>query len=247
LEGESTSEENCERADLLAGLIEIETERGAEASRLRSQAADGWNRIVPSWREVALLVVPTLLSACGACQYQLDFMKPIAFQSSCAACITFTIVFFFLCFLSNRRHKGRPLSCSGDVRFKTPAIVAIVLVVLMMIVAYVAFLSRTAEIKSRQVKETNDIKLVYNFKGPLLARPAGAKVLLLATSSQATTSPVGLSNRKGSYALCNFAPCRASRQGEPGLSGTFSNLKTYAHVGQANMGRDKISIPPRPL
>jgi hypothetical protein len=153
LEGESTLEVNSERADLLAGLIEIETDRRTEASRLKSQAAEVWNRIVPSWREVVLLVLPTLLSAYGAYQYQLEFMKPIAFQASCAACITFTIVFFFLCFLSNRRHKGQPLTDSDDVRYNRPAIVAIVLVVLMMIVAYVAFLSRTAEIKSREVKQ----------------------------------------------------------------------------------------------
>jgi hypothetical protein len=50
--------------------------------------------------------------------------------------------------------------------------------------------------------------------GPLLARPAGANVLLLAKVFPVTASPVDLSNRKG-----------------------ISNLKARAHVGQADMGR----------
>lgn len=143
------SEDEHQMQDIVFGLTETD---GRAELRLRSRGAEVWNRIVPSWREVALLVVPTLLIAYGACQVQLDFMKPIIFQSACAACITFTIAFFSLCFLSHRRHKGQPLSGSDDMRYNAPAIVTIALIVLMLILNFAAFLSHASEVKSPQIK-----------------------------------------------------------------------------------------------
>ena len=159
LESGGEIEYNSERLGPVSGLTEIVGCGGlsrVELSRARSQGAEKWNRIVPSWREVAWLVVPTLLSAYGASQYQLDFMKSMFFQSTLAACIAFAIAFFSLCFLSHRRFKTQPLSGMDDVRYNTLAVVTITLIVLMLILNFAAFLSLPHEIKSRKVKDSND-------------------------------------------------------------------------------------------
>ncbi len=53
-------------------------------------------------------------------------------------------------------------------------------------------------------------------------------------------SPMDLNAQpEGKFALRNFASCRTSRQGDLVLRAPFSNFKTLAHVGQANMGRTR--------
>ena len=120
LEGESHAEDASEMMDLASALSG--TDGNAGLSPNWANWAENWNRIIPSWGEVALIIVPTLAGAYLGFRFPLADMGPVFFQSVVAAVIPFEIAFFSLWYLSYQRHKGativgqrqRASQCSGD-------------------------------------------------------------------------------------------------------------------------------------
>lgn len=106
--------------------------------------SENWNRIIPSWRHVAIILVPTLAGAYCGFQYPLDDMGPVFFQSVVAAVIPFEIAFFSLWYLSHRRHRGQPLTGTGPSRPNAPAIVTIVMIVVISMLAVAALIACVA-------------------------------------------------------------------------------------------------------
>ena len=143
LEGESDVDECGDLMSLVSALGDTDRDAG-----LSSNWAENWNRIIPSWREVALIIVPTLAGAYCGFRFPTPDMGPVFFQSVVAAVIPFEIAFFSLWFLSYRRHKGQALPGTGKVLPKAPAIVTIALILLISILAITALFSCVAEMRS---------------------------------------------------------------------------------------------------
>ena len=61
LEGESHAEDASEMMDIVSALSG--TDGNAGLSPNWAAWAENWNRIIPSWREVAIIIVPTLVGA----------------------------------------------------------------------------------------------------------------------------------------------------------------------------------------
>lgn len=155
LEGECNAEDASEMMNLVSALSG--TDGNAGLSPNWASWAENWNRIIPSWREVALIIVPTLAGAYLGFRFPLADMGPVFFQSVVAAVIPFEIAFFSLWYLSYQRHKGQPLSGKGNVRPNAPAIVTIVMITLISILAFAAIFLFFSEMKSRRGPGLDDI------------------------------------------------------------------------------------------
>ncbi len=155
LEGENNAEDASEMMDLVSALSG--TDGNAGLSPNWAAWAENWNRIIPSWREVAIIIVPTLAGAYLGYRFPLADMGPVFFQSVVAAVIPFEIAFFSLWYLSYQRHKGQPLSGKGNVRLNAPAIVTIVMITLISILAFAALFSAFSEMTSRRGPGLDDI------------------------------------------------------------------------------------------
>lgn len=160
LEGDGNAEEATEMTDLVSALSG--TDGKACLSPNWAAWSENWNRIIPSWREVALIIVPTLAGAYLGFRIPLTSMGPVFFQSVVAAVIPFEIAFFSLWYLSYQRYKGQPLSGKGKVNPNAPAIVTIVMIVLMAFLAFAAILSCMAEQNSRRGPGLEDISVLVN-------------------------------------------------------------------------------------
>jgi Ca2+/Na+ antiporter len=154
LESDNAGDEHQMR-NIVFGLTENDGRN--EVNRDSSKAIETWNRLIPSWREVLYLVVPTLVSAYCATLYQLDSLKPMFFQSTCAASVTFAFAFLILCIVADKCHKNQSLSGSENARYKTSALVTMWLMMLMLLLTFVAFLFHAAETKSRQIDKSNTV------------------------------------------------------------------------------------------
>ena len=155
LEGESHIEDANEMMDIVSALSGTDGNAGLSPNWARW--AENWNRIIPSWREVAIILVPTLVGASLGFRFPLTDMGPVFFQSVVAAVIPFEIAFFGLWYLSYRRHKEHPLSGKGSVRPNTPAIVTIVMITVISILAFAAVFSCFRELTSRRGPGLDDI------------------------------------------------------------------------------------------
>ena len=138
LEGQDEAEAGGELMDLVSALSGTDGNAGLSPNCVTW--AENWNRIVPSWREVVLIVVPTLAGAYLGFQYPLVDMGPVFFQSVVAAVVPFELVVFSLWFRSYLRHKGQPGMGKDKVRPHAPAIVTIVMVLLISLLAFAAIL-----------------------------------------------------------------------------------------------------------
>ena len=118
--------------------------------------SENWNRIIPSWREVAIILVPTLAGAFCGFSYPLPDMGPVFFQSVVAAVIPFEIAFFGLWYLSSRRHKGQPLTGKGISRPGAPAIVTIVMIFVISALAFAALYSFASQ-RVRGLDDTDEL------------------------------------------------------------------------------------------
>lgn len=148
MEGDSSDDDSVELMELVSSLsVTI-----GDAKRISNWSAwaENWNRIIPSWREVAIIVVPTLAGAYCGWQYSIPDVAPVFFQSVVAAVIPFEIAFFSLWYLSYQRHKGQPLSGTGRVSPNAPAMVTIAMILLISTLAFAALLSFGAAVKSRR-------------------------------------------------------------------------------------------------
>jgi hypothetical protein len=148
LESESNAKDASEVMDLI--LVLSATDGNACLNPTWASWAENWNRLIPSWREVAFIVVPTLAGAYLGFRYPLPFMGPVFFQSVVAGVIPFEITFFRLCYLSAKRHKGQPLSGNGKACPNAPAMVTIAFILLISTLAFAAVISFFAASKSRQ-------------------------------------------------------------------------------------------------
>ena len=144
LEGEGNAEDASGMIDLVSALAG--TDGNAGLSPNGAAWAENWNRIIPSWREVAIIIFPTLIGAYCGWRYSIPnigpvYLGPAFFQSVVAAVIPFEMAFFGLWYLSYQRHKEQPLSGKGKVRLNAPAIVTIAMILLISILAFAALFS----------------------------------------------------------------------------------------------------------
>ena len=129
------------------------TEQNAGLSPNWATWSENWNRIIPSWREVAIILVPTLAGAFCGFRFPISDMGPVFFQSVVAAVIPFEIAFFSLGYLSSRRHREQPLTGKGTTRPGAPAIVTIAMIVVISALAIAALYSFV----SQRGRELDDI------------------------------------------------------------------------------------------
>lgn len=92
--------ESCDVVQIVTSLSGTEHNAG-----LSSSWVDNWNSIIPSWREVALVMVPTLTGAFLGWEFPIPDMGPVFFQSVVAAVIPFEVVFFTLWWRCSKRKK----------------------------------------------------------------------------------------------------------------------------------------------
>ncbi len=106
--------------------------------------SENWNRIVPSWWIVAMILVPTLTGA--YCGYRFAFAQagPVFFQSVVAAVIPFEIMFFGRWYLTAKRYKGQPLKGADKTRPGAPAILVLVTILIISALAVAAVFSFVA-------------------------------------------------------------------------------------------------------
>ena len=110
--------------------------------------SENWNRIVPSWWIVAMILVPTLTGAYCGYRFAFDQAGPVFFQSVVAAVIPFEIMFFGRWYLTAKRYKGQPLTGADTTRPGAPAIVVIVTILIISAMAVAAIFSFVAAAKS---------------------------------------------------------------------------------------------------
>ncbi len=139
LKSDNSSNEASELSDLVAALSG--PEQNVDMNHAWAKWAENWNRIIPSWREVALIVVPTLTGAYLGFRYPLVDEAPVFFQSVVAAVIPFEIAFFGLWYLSYRRHRGQPLTGRGSALPNAPACATIAMILLISLMAFAAVCS----------------------------------------------------------------------------------------------------------
>lgn len=124
------------------------TEKDAGLSPSWATWSENWNRIIPSWRQVAMILAPTLAGAYCGLQYPLAEAGPVFFQAVVAAVIPFEITFFSIWYLSYWRHKGQPLTGENVTRPGAPAIVIISLIFVISSLAFAAIFVFVADMKS---------------------------------------------------------------------------------------------------
>ena len=139
LEGENAGAEEGELMSLAESLSG--SDQNADQNLNWATWSENWNRIIPSWREVAIILVPTLVG--GYCGYRFPLAQagPVFFQAVVAAVIPFEIVFFSLWYLKSRRYKGQPLTATEIRRPGAPAIATIVMILVISALAIAAIFS----------------------------------------------------------------------------------------------------------
>ncbi|MFO1064975.1 MAG: hypothetical protein U0892_14015 [Pirellulales bacterium] len=123
--------------------------------------AENWNRIIPSWREVTIILAPTLIGAFCGWQFAVPdiggmHFGPVFFQSVVAAVIPFEITFFTLWYRSSRRHRNQPLPSDETPRPKAPALFTIAMIIVISILAVAALVAYVQDQQSRQVQSRNE-------------------------------------------------------------------------------------------
>jgi hypothetical protein len=135
LESENTESENEMRA-IVTTLSETDGRTGGCINR--ESGAENWNRFIPTWREVAIMIGPTLAGAYLGYRFPFADIEPDFPRSVIAAIGPFLIALFAVSYRFFRRHHGQPLPAAGTVRLKAPAIVAIIMLTVISILVFVA-------------------------------------------------------------------------------------------------------------
>lgn len=122
--------------------------------------AENWNRIIPSWREVAIILAPTLIGAFCGWRFAVPdigalHFGPVFFQSVVAAVIPFEIAFFTLWYRSSKRHQNQPLPSDGTTRPKAPALFTLAMIIVISILAIAALVAYGKDQQSRRVPTQN--------------------------------------------------------------------------------------------
>ena len=160
LEGENAGDEK-EIRDLVSGLNANDVPLGMHEAT--EKGLEIWNRLIPSWREVIFLVVPTLASAYCAALFQADSRRAMFIHSSRVASVTFAIALLILCAVANKRRKRHRSTLSENARYNIPALATLRLIMLMWTLGSIAFLSTSAEPKLRQIDKPNILTEILEF------------------------------------------------------------------------------------
>ncbi|MFO0885232.1 MAG: hypothetical protein U0894_13760 [Pirellulales bacterium] len=152
MDGESVASDAGEIMDLASMWPELANQDEVDAKV--AAWGENWNRIIPSWREVAIIMVPTVAGGLCAWRFPIPAMGkfyygPVFFQAVVAAVIPFEIAFFWLWYRSYQRHKGEPLSGKRGVRPGAPAVFTIAMILLISVLAVAALIVWVADRKSR--------------------------------------------------------------------------------------------------
>lgn len=152
MEGDSEARESGESMDLEA--IWPEPAGKAELDAKVAAWGENWNRIIPSWREVAIIVVPSLLGALLLWRFPIPafgafYVGPVFFQSVVGAVIPFEIAFFWFWYRSYKRHQGEPLTGKGETRPGAPAVFTIFMILVMAMLAVAALVVYGVDRKAR--------------------------------------------------------------------------------------------------
>ncbi|MCA9262536.1 MAG: hypothetical protein KDA60_01760 [Planctomycetales bacterium] len=113
LEGDAGSEDSDDVADLVSAITAPVQNVG-----FNSNWVGNWNRMIPSWREAAAIILPTLVGAYCGWRYPIPEMGPVFFQSVVATVIPFEIALgcFWL-----RFYKKQKQAASTDGEQEGPA------------------------------------------------------------------------------------------------------------------------------
>ncbi len=131
--------------------------------------AANWNRIIPSWREVAIIMAPTILG--GYCGWRFAvpsigavYLGPVFFQAVVAAVIPFEIAFFTLWYRSYKKHQGQPLPSETKSYPQAPAIFTLFMIIIMAILAFSALMafSRGSSEHVKHFSRTGPAQLQWN-------------------------------------------------------------------------------------
>ncbi|MCA9033537.1 MAG: hypothetical protein KDA91_00340 [Planctomycetaceae bacterium] len=101
-------------------------------------AAENWNRFIPTWREVTIIIAPTLTGAYLGYQFPFADIEPDFPRSVIAAVPPFLIALVAVSYRFLRLYQGSPLPAAGTVRLKAPAIVVIVVLTVLSVLTLVA-------------------------------------------------------------------------------------------------------------
>ena len=147
LEGECSDDDSIEIMNIASALNE--TDGRLHLGRANAIAAETWNRIIPSWREVAWIVIPTILSAYVVYQLPFEPTGRVAMRSVGAAVVVFLIVLFRLGYVAHRRYKDQPLTGTEQTHFNLPARTIRAFLLLLVLLAFVAFFIDTPKRKTQ--------------------------------------------------------------------------------------------------
>ncbi len=174
LQGEASSEDSGDIMELVSALA-----NPVQSSGLNSNWAENWNRIVPSWRVAAVIVLPTLGGAlCGlfsGLHFQIRDMGPTLFQTVVGAVIPFEIALGLVWWRFWRKQKQSALTDhesnapASEVAWddsatkkrkllpRAPAMVILFLTVFLGIMAFVALYRFVSDVDSRRGPGLDDV------------------------------------------------------------------------------------------
>ncbi|MEZ6091676.1 MAG: hypothetical protein R3C05_27415 [Pirellulaceae bacterium] len=147
LEGECSEEDSIAMMSIASSLNE--TDGRLHLERANAIAAETWNRIIPSWREVSLIVIPSILSAYVVYRLPFEPAGRVAMRSVGAAVGMFLIVLFRLGYVAHRRYKDQPLTGAEKSQFNLPARTVHAFLLLLVLLAFVAFFIDAPKRKTR--------------------------------------------------------------------------------------------------
>ncbi len=149
LEEESESENSDEIEEILNDFIQTDA---VPTPITLSSWADNWDRMIPSWREAGIALVPTLIGTYLGMQYAIPDMGPVLFQSVVGGVILFEVALVYLWWERKRNRQpnletesaeqlaDHPVTADQPPKHlpKAPALVVIALIILTSIMAFVA-------------------------------------------------------------------------------------------------------------
>ncbi|MEZ6127569.1 MAG: serine hydrolase [Planctomycetaceae bacterium] len=136
-------ESNVEESDDVIDLVSTFVDPSRPGNSGWEAWAENWNRIIPSWSVVAMILIPALTGAWCGWRFAFPGMGPVFFQSVVAAVIPFEIAFFGRWYLVHRRYKDQPLKGDGPAVPRAPAVFMIAMILVISSLAIAALMSFT--------------------------------------------------------------------------------------------------------
>ncbi|MEM8913006.1 MAG: serine hydrolase domain-containing protein [Planctomycetota bacterium] len=149
LEGDPSREAAGDVMNIVSALGSPE-----HGARMDFSWRESWNELIPSWREAAVIAVPTLVGALCVYRYPISGMGTMFFQTVVAAVIPFQIAFGIVWWRRRRADSASGIDQSGDAdettchRLRTPAILVMVLTITLPVLAVLAVGSFVSDFSS---------------------------------------------------------------------------------------------------